>query len=158
MNDPSRLQELAAAHLHLRPTEPAQFTSLAEFGHRLPPVGASRPAAPDATPDPVLAVAKVAPVAVASLPAPTPRPTPRPRPVQAAQSQPGLYGAPVEQANLPPQRVPARPQLFPPMLASAHATRPYLPPSDPATSYPPPAASTGSALGMARTMQAASTR
>ncbi len=148
LNDPARLQELASAHLHLRPTEPSQFTSLAELGRRLPAAGSWHPAAPEPVTAPLVA-ALPAPVVVASLPTPVPaqRPATRPRP-QPAPLQPGLYGAPVEQANLPPQRMqPTRPQLFPPMLATARAIRPYSPPTDAA----PAMSGGGSALGMART-------
>ena len=153
LNDPARLQDLATAHLHLRPTEPAQFTNLAELGHRLPAPGAPRPAAPDpapaTTPATAPAVAAIpAPIVVAALPPAAPsRPAPRPR-TPVTPLQPGLYGAPVQPATLPPQRMqPSRPQLFPPMLATAHAIRPYAPSADPA----PAAPSGGSALGMART-------
>ncbi len=42
LNDPSRLQELASAHLvSLQETAPTQFTTMAEFDRRLPPVGAA---------------------------------------------------------------------------------------------------------------------
>ncbi len=42
LNDPSRLQELASAHLvSLQETTPTQFTTIAEFDHRLPPIGAA---------------------------------------------------------------------------------------------------------------------
>ena len=151
LNDPARLQELASVHLHLRPTEPAQFTNLAELGHRLPAIGSARPTPPEpvATPTPGAAIAAVAPpIVFAALPAPvaTPRAAARPRPL-VTPLQPGLYGAPIVQAILPPLRLqPTRPQLFPPLLAIVRAIRPDFP-ADPA----PAAPSGGSALGMART-------
>ncbi len=171
LNDPSRLQDLASAHLHLRPTEPTQFTSLAELSHRLPAPGAPPQAAPEppadiavpvaaapaATPSAELAEATPAPAirakpsVVASV-APSPAPNPvvatvrpaKPRPSTQVY-QPSLFGAPVQSAMLPPQRPVTRATL-PPVLAAARAIRPV--PQD----APPPSPIVGSALGMARSM------
>jgi len=167
LNDPSRLQDLANAHLHLRPTEPTQFTNLAELSRRLPAPGAPPQAAPEppadiavpvaAAPTPAPEVADAAqvsaarpkPTVVASI-SPTPSPVvapvrPRPRP-----STPALFGAPVQSAMLPPQRTITRASL-PPVLAAARSIRPV--PQD----APPPTQIVGSALGMARSMSQGST-
>ncbi len=87
LNDPSRLQELARAHLPtLANTDPKQFTSLVELDRRLPAVGEPpatapaplEPAAPLAKlPQPVVPVPILAPAPViaAVRPQPAPHPT-----------------------------------------------------------------------------------
>ena len=118
LNDPSRLQELAAAHLpQLAPLQPGQFTTMADLDARLPPVGAA--SAPDAAPDagaaPLVAVPALAPVLaavtapaatlpIASTPAHTgmgqtaaaaPAPTATPAAAVAAWTAPAPAPAPV---------------------------------------------------------------
>ena len=64
LNDPSRLAELVAANLPvLRPTLPAQWTSMADLDKRLPPVGGAPPAE-----EPAPALEEDAPVAAVEPP------------------------------------------------------------------------------------------
>lgn len=78
LNDPTRLQELARAHLPtLANTQPTQFTNLAELDRRLPAVGEPPAAAPPPL-EPAAPLAKL----------PQPVPTPAPAPVIAAVRPP----------------------------------------------------------------------
>jgi hypothetical protein len=124
LNDPQRLAELASTHLPaLRSTLPAQWSTMAELGKRLPPVGA-----PTTTPSPLepdgAAVARIEPIVaplslptrlVAASPATTLAPSPTSPPRQSSQQV-------AAQAPRPPVRVAAaRPQ------APALAPTPLVP-------------------------------
>ncbi len=91
LNDPSRLQELAKAHLPtLANTDPKQFTSLAELDRRLPAVG-EPPAAAPAPLEPAAPLAKLPQPALVPTLAPAPviaavRPQPAPHPMLMARA------------------------------------------------------------------------
>jgi hypothetical protein len=73
LNDPDRLQELATQLLpSLRPTDPKQFTTLAELDKWLPPVGAPMPAAPLEPQAPDAQVPHAAPPALSAPPVSVP--------------------------------------------------------------------------------------
>ncbi|MDA8253651.1 MAG: hypothetical protein M0Z28_31370 [Rhodospirillales bacterium] len=169
LNDPTRLAELVSAHLpDLRPTQPAQWTSLAELERRLPPVGEAtaapaplEPAVPDPTPP-----AAAAPIAAAPTPSPTPRHpppvvahAPAPHPIVALARDPAATPAPVRPtarvaAPLPPPNRAAARAVTPttPVLVSLHpAPRPVVADNAPLLAQVPVVAS---ALGMARSMLA----
>ncbi len=79
LNDPDRLAELAAEYVsNLKPTQPGQWTSMAEIDRRLPPVGgkAAEPAPlePDAKPSPVPMAARSEPPRSSVARAEPPRP------------------------------------------------------------------------------------
>ncbi|HET9018853.1 MAG TPA: hypothetical protein VFN46_04670 [Acetobacteraceae bacterium] len=126
LNDPTRLAELVAAHLpDLKPTQPAQWTSMAELDKRLPPVGNPteapaplEPSAPDAVPPqhdlPPMAAAEPA-HPTTSLPAATPvPPAPRQAPAVARMMEP----RPIIAVS---RREPAAPALHPTLrVATAH--------------------------------------
>ena len=65
LTTPSRLTSLAAEHLQLQPTQPAQYVRLEDLRSRLPPISP-----PSATPAPV----EEAPVAAATPPVPVAKP------------------------------------------------------------------------------------
>jgi hypothetical protein len=161
LNDPTRLAELVSAHLpNLRPTQPAQWTSMAELDKRLPPVGdgvappaaeeapsppvaAAEPARPaPAAPPPAAVVARAAPphpiVALAHEALPAARP-----PVRTAASVMPVAPRSVPRAAAAPA-VPAVPTTQ--VLATLRPAAPSA-----ATSAAPMVAS---ALGMARAMMA----
>ena len=134
LNDPDRLTELATAYVpDLKPTQPGQWSSMAEIDRRLPPVGGPTvepsPLEPDAPthaepvpvaraepPRPQLRPAEVAallapqPVAVAREPAALPRPAAAP--VVAAKPLP-------HPVSLAVRTQPAAPARFPVNLAHA---------------------------------------
>jgi hypothetical protein len=178
LNDPTRLAELAAAHLpDLKPTQPAQWTSLADLDKRLPPVGEPaaapsplEPGAPDAAP-----AAPSAPMAAAepARPAPAAPQAPPPSPPRApalahAAPRPSVTAA--REPMAPPAARPVArvmataPAPLPvPTRAASRPSPPAAPPTAVASARPAPqpeaAAGTAtpfvaSALGMARTMLA----
>ncbi len=62
LNDPSRLQELASAHLPgLATLQPGQFTTMADLDRRLPPVGVPPPPPAPAEPAPSILSAAATP-------------------------------------------------------------------------------------------------
>jgi hypothetical protein len=75
LNQPDRLQKLASQFLSLKPTAPAQFTSMRELDSRLPPITPDTPPAPP-IPD---STTQSVPVALAEHSAPPPAPTPGPQ-------------------------------------------------------------------------------
>jgi cell division protein FtsL len=122
LGDPERLQALAAQYLTLKPTQPTQFTTLADLPRRLPPPGPlpgrtvepveppaaeiqpiSAPAAPPAAPPPAQPPALVA----AAPKPPAPRP-PAPKPALVA-------------SNPPPQQVSTPPSTPAPTVVRASA-------------------------------------
>ena len=178
LNDPSRLSELAAAHLPaLHATEPQQFTNLAELDRRLPPVGPppsavpSEPSVPsfepEASPSAAAPLAPPGPASTAPIVAPAaakqaigavpvvPRPLAKPdaaRAVLTAQSLP----PPLARPKPPPvQRVAmARAPRLEPFASSSFITPAAAPAEALARLAQAPAATggaTASALGMART-------
>ncbi len=180
LNDPSRLQDLASAHLPgLAPLAPGQFTTLAQLDQRLPPVGAPAPsAAPNSS---VPAGVKVgsepydyppAPVPVAEAPfaaAPVVAEAARPATADIAMSRPHVASAlapvpatrPVALAARKPPHpkseyvARAAPRRVPVMVAAAPRPDPLaIQTASPPISGNP--ARVASALGMARTMVAPS--
>ena len=150
LNDPSRLADLAGAHLALlKSTTPTQFTSWTEFEKHLPPVGAPvveapplEPEAPSAKlPDPVADVKPEAkpeaahPLVVAVARPAQPAPAPRPVPAQAAQPAPRPVPPTDPSASAAPPPAPAHPAAPHPVAVSAHPAPPpravaaYVPPS-----------------------------
>ena len=96
LNDPTRLQELARAHLPtLVNTQPAQFTTLAELDRRLPAVGEPPAAAPPPL-EPTAPLAKLPQQVVA----PPPVPILAPAPVVAAVRPPPA-SHPMQMARAP---------------------------------------------------------
>lgn len=175
LSDPERLHELAGQVLTLQPTDPKQYTSMAELDRRLPAVGAlpeephaETPApAPEkpAVPPPAApsVVAAIAPAA-APRPAPSPRPAappaaapiaaPAPTPVTAPTPAPALIGT-AQAATLPrpaPQTAIRRPA--PASAAASASAPPSAAPMRPAAPQPAAVAASApvyaSALGMAR--------
>ncbi len=104
LNQPDRLQKLAGQFLSLQPTNPAQFTSMAELDNRLPPIPPEPPPAqPEANPRSVPVAEAAPPQAAESPPASAPVAT------AAAPSKPEQAPKP-EQATIPkPEQVAARP-------------------------------------------------
>ena len=105
LNDPQRLADLADEHLpSLKKTAPTQFTTWAELGKRLPPVGApaieapplepEAPTAklpeqkPEAKPDTARPVAAAPPVVATASPATAPASPPAPAVAAAAPARP----------------------------------------------------------------------
>jgi hypothetical protein len=140
LNDPERLEELAAQYLpDLKPTLPLQWTSLSELDKRLPPVGAptDAPAPLEADPAPTAhddppAEPHPAPVAAAAHPASVAVARAMPHPIAlAVRPAPAAAPAPVP---APPQFLAARPPA-PPQAQVAHGQgAPMLV----ATQLPPP--------------------
>jgi hypothetical protein len=149
LNDPSRLAELVAVNLPvLKPTQPAQWTSMAELDKRLPPVGGEKPqaAAPE---EPSLAPEEAPPVAaleppphgpVAEPPARAREPTvaeapPPPQraatPVVVPTPRPAVVVASVPKRPPPPRPVPA-------VTTSVATAEPPAPRPAPARVAPPP--------------------
>ena len=109
LNDPQRLADLAATHLpDLKPTQPAQWSTMAELHKRLPPVGA-----PNTPP---------APLEPDSAPAAQTEPQP-PAPSHAimAAAQPVAVAAPSTPATTPPA---VRPAAHPAVMAVARTPTP----------------------------------
>ena len=169
LNEPERLQTLAAQHLGLQTLAPAQFARLEDLPGRLP--------APSDTQVNTAPVADVAPPA--ALPAGNVRgqvAPATPTPLAAAHPAPKPAAPPVQLAALPAPK-PAAPRLF--ALAKPHdadpapAKPPFYAPVMPAyaptpvmihapmvqtasaVQQPSPAPYVGSALGMARSALAA---
>ena len=124
LSAPGRLEELAQSLLKLRPTAPTQYTSLADLGRRLPPVGPL----PDATPPEPEAPPAAAPVAAAPQPAAPPAPTPTAaKPEAKPDAKPDTAAArPVAVAALrpPPRTAPASAQAAGTAPAARPAPRP----------------------------------
>jgi hypothetical protein len=154
LNDPSRLQDLAQAHLpQLQALQPRQFTRLADLDERLPAVQAPAPAAPPAAPAPEPSllvdvptagtpVAAASPEASSAVAAAVPRPIAQPVVPVAVVPRPHPKPHPVLVAARPP--VVAR--------VSYQAPRPVFVPQpayEPA-SAPMETAQPASLLGMAR--------
>jgi len=153
MNDPQRLQALSEQFLSLKTVTPGQFTSMADLDNRLPAVRV-----PEATP----AAAPAEPAAVPIAEAPEiaqPEELPRP-PMVAAVPPPSPKPASVAAVTPPrapePKPAPPRPQVaeVQPVRPPAPIVRPpsaqIMPVGLPAR--PMPAPSTGSSLGMARSV------
>jgi hypothetical protein len=110
LNDPERLSSLAAAYVvDLKPTQPGQWSSMAEIDRRLPSVGG-----PAAEPAPLEPPASVeVPTAAAG----APRPAPRTAQVGSAQVASSQWGAPTIVATAvaarPLPRTTAAPRLPP---------------------------------------------
>jgi hypothetical protein len=143
LNDPIRLQELADLHLGIKTTQPGQFTTMAEFERRLPPVGppmgapevpaeaevpvALRRAEPDAArpaeaPRPAPVVAAIPPRIVAPTPPPTPTvPSALPLPMMPPPMMP-----PSAQAAAAPRVMPVAPPQV--IAAGPRAPTPLAPP------------------------------
>ena len=127
LNDPDRLAELATAYVpDLKPTQPVQWSSMAEIERRLPPVGGPTaepaPLEPDAP-----AHAEPPPMAARADPVPVARAAPaRPpaRPAQAVAAAPPAAGPqPIAAASLPEPA--ATPHAAPaPVVAARPAPRP----------------------------------
>jgi hypothetical protein len=136
LNDPDRLAELAAAYVtDLKPTQPGQWSSMAEIERRLPPVGAptaepaplepGAPAHPDAVPMPPTRAEPI-PIATRADPAraePS-RPSARPAAALAVASEPAAAHVAAPAARSAPRRT----------TLAAHAQ-----PAAPAPHSPPPA-------------------
>jgi hypothetical protein len=115
LSDPQRLKDLASEHLALRPTEPTQFTTWADFAKRLPPLGL--PPSADLQP-------------IVEAPPPTPDGPPAPVAVPVAQAEPVRAPAPHPDAHVEPARPPvlaaARPPLATPNSLTAALVSPTL--------------------------------
>jgi hypothetical protein len=157
LNDPTRLAELVSAHLpDLRPTQPAQWTSMAELDKRLPPVGDGvTPPPPGEVPSPPVAAAEPAhPLPAAPPPAVVARATP-PHPIVALVRE-----APPAPVARPPVRIAASVAPLAPRTTPRAAAAPGVPTTQVlATLHAAPAAAASgttpmvaSALGMARAM------
>lgn len=139
LNDPDRLEELAAAYLaDLRPTQPQQWTTMAEMDRRLPPVGAptqdptplEQDAAPMARSEPEQQPAAPRPPLVASAPAQAPTPAgvqaetqpvaPKPAPAVVAHvaPKPIVVRTPQVQVAAAPRALPAAPVFQPPAVSA----------------------------------------
>lgn len=178
LNEPERLQGLAAQHLQLQPLQPAQFVRLEDLRSRLPAVSVL-PAVVD--PPPMAAVAPAQPVRtqlaaatpVASAPAPAasrpaaaapakPDPASQLAAVLAARPTPlhlQLAAAkPREPEPVPRPAAPERRTLFAPVMP-AYAPTPvvvHAPTVQTASAVAPQSVPfVGSALGMGRTTLAA---
>jgi hypothetical protein len=185
LNDPTRLAGLVSAHLpDLKPTQPGQWTSMAELDKRLPAIGdANAMPSPLESPLPESAAPAGPPVAATTPLTPAapsvaiaePRPLPAARP---ATPHPAALARTVAQRPIaafahdaaplprhaPPRAVAERPA---PTRVAHRATVPAVPTSPViATLRPAPAAAplepaampvVASALGMARTMLSAVT-
>jgi hypothetical protein len=110
LNDPERLQGLAAQHLQLQPLALSQFAKLDDLPNRLP-----APVAPSAAPAPVAPSAAPAPVAPSAAPlaAVTTAPAPAEQPV-APVTSPAL-ARPFLTAQAAPPRIPASASLADPV-------------------------------------------
>jgi hypothetical protein len=150
LNDPQRLQALAAQFLSLKTVSPSQFTSMAELDNRLPAVRAPEPPPPEPVAAPVAQAAE--PLQVDE---PDRLPTPAIPPASVAETP-----RPVSVAAVTPPRIVERKPAPPrPEIAQAAPPRPEIRPTADirpvaATESPrPPAAvpqAAGSMLGMAR--------
>lgn len=123
LNDPSRLEELAGQYLpELRPTLPAQWTSMSELDKRLPPVGAP-------TADPAPLEADPPPTASAE-PATHVMPPPHPAPIIAAAPVAPPRTTTTVASHIVPHAITlaARPQPSP---ANAAAARPAVAQAEP---------------------------
>jgi hypothetical protein len=134
LNDPERLADLTAQYLpNLRPTQPTQWTSMADLDRRLPPV--ATPASDVTPPEPA------EPMAQAEPKHPTPAPTVGAKPADTAE--PVVAGVAPPPAQDPPRTVVAarpvaqtpRPTDTPPPQQLAAA----IPKPAPARRPPPPA-------------------
>lgn len=129
LNDPIRLQELVDQHLSLKTTQPTQFTTLADFERRLPPVGI---APPEPQPEP-------------DIPAAIIRPGPRGpnEPRLAEPSRPAAILAAIPQRPAPPpaaQAVPAPPIAAAPAPSAVTGMPRATPVPAPGTPWPTTAA------------------
>lgn len=155
MNDPQRLQALSEQFLSLKTVTPGQFTSMADLDNRLPAVRV-----PDATP--AAAPAEPAGVPIAQAPEITqPEELPRPPVVAAVPPLPSKPASVASVAPSPPHAPEPKPAPPRPQLAEVQPVRPPAPvvrPPPPRImsvalpARPMPAPSTGSALGMARSV------
>ena len=165
LNDPSRLAELVGANLpDLKPTQPAQWTSMADLDKRLPPVGGAKPAAepaplteegppvaslepaphepvaeapaPDRAPAPVVAEApaRMRATTVADAPPPRPAATIAATPLAPPAPRPTVVAS-------VPRRVAPRPAPVPATSPSAIVAEPLAPSRAPVRTVavrPPP--------------------
>jgi outer membrane biosynthesis protein TonB len=161
LNDPIRLQELVDLHLPLKTTAPTQFTTLADFARRLPPVGLPEP---EPVPEPEIPPAIVRPQPSAAAPAVASATPDEARPAETRAAEPKPEPKPAAVAAVAPRPAPPpRPPTslaLPPVAAAtpAPAAPPRVPRAVPAPSMAPtPVAQSPSAapvfrssLGMAR--------
>ena len=130
LNDPSRLGDLVAAHLpDLKPTLPAQWTSLAELDKRLPPVGAPTAAPPPLEPSAPDAAPPEPPVAAAPPTATPPTATPAGVPVaEAAKAEAPKADAPKPEAPAHTREAAKDPprHASPPLVARAAVPHPVV--------------------------------
>lgn len=96
LTTPDRIQQFADQHLGLKPTDPSQFTSLAELDCRLPPIpspdGTPAACAPSSEPPPVASsevVAQAEPALTANAQIPPATDGPAPSPPEASAVPPG---------------------------------------------------------------------
>ena len=122
LNDPIRLQELVDTHLALKNTQPTQFTTLADFERRLPPIGLAPPEPPPEQ----------------EIPAAIVRPAPRalePRGTEPKATEPRIAEPKAIEPSRPPAAiiVPAAPMIAaaPPRPAIAMAPLPAPSPRSP---------------------------
>jgi hypothetical protein len=169
LNDPDRLAELATSYLpDLKPTQPGQWSAMAEIDRRLPPLGGptaepaplepptparaeSPPMAARAGPAPVARTEppKAPPAIVASMPEPAspprlaPQPTPAPAPFGARRPASRVAAAAVaaRAAPAPPQVARALPATPPVQIAPAIVQVASAPPPPRAAAAPAPLAS-----------------
>lgn len=125
LNDPQRLQEYATRYLPvLRPTQPGQWSTMADLPKRLPPVGAPAATVAPLEPDsPVRAEPdETTPVAAVSRPAPAAAPATSPAPAAAASRIGVVQAAPTPKSVARPAvAAAATPAAAPAVLAAAGA-------------------------------------
>lgn len=176
LDQPDRLQQLAAQFLTLQPTKPSQFVAMADLDSRLPPplpphVDTPAPAEPVQQPETPALVASGEPPPAPAAPAAPAKPAPvavrhetpmvaeavPPRPVVRAAARIVEPARPVASAIRAPAVVPPEPRPMPRYAAEEARAEPvYHPSYRPAYARPPapiPVAAPaygGSMLGMAR--------
>jgi hypothetical protein len=120
LNDPERLATLAATYLtDLKPTQPGQWSSMAEIDRRLPGVGG--PTAEPAPLEPAVPNQEVPTATAEPAPAIPEAPRPAPRPAQVAAAQPAA--APVAVAMPTPSPAVAASAFVPRPMPRAAAPR-----------------------------------
>lgn len=121
LNEPERLQDLAAKYLQLQPMAPTQFVQLAGLDARLPPVALPPPPAPEPTEVPMAAADLPPPVAVAAAATRPPGP-----PATADLGPAVAVAAPIRMAGLatPVATVAVTAKPAPARAADAHDAAP----------------------------------
>ena len=131
LDQPDRLQQLAAQFLNLQPTKPTQFASAAELDSRLPPVPAPEPPPGQSEEPSVAGTPAPAEPAVAAAPPPAEHEQasavavapPAPPPVRVAERPTGPATEPECPQSPAPRTPPTAPAAARPQMAAAQPTR-----------------------------------